>query len=108
FPIVERSTDGGQSFSPCGTIIDPNGPAAQTYTTSGGTLVSKPVIGKEGTVYVEFSTPDQNASPVGARLNHLYMAVAAGGCTGTTQFKNYGIYSDAGADLAKIFQAQAI
>ena len=108
FPIIERSTDGGQSFSPCGTIIDPGGPAAQTYTPSGGTLVSKPVIDGDGTVYVEFTTPDQSAPPVGARLNHLFMAVAKGGCSGTTQFKNYAIYSDPGGDLAKIFQAQAI
>src|SRR5262249_19286667 len=38
FPIIERSTDGGQTFTPCGTIIDPTGPAAANYTPSGGTL----------------------------------------------------------------------
>jgi hypothetical protein len=108
FPIIERSTDGGQTFSPCGTIIDPGGPAAKNYTPSGGTLVSKPVIGQDGTVYVEFSTPDQSAPPVGAGLNHLYMGVAKGGCTGNTVFQDHLIYEDAGADLAKIFQAQAI
>ena len=64
FPIIERSTDGGQNFTPCGTIIDPSGPAAQNYTPQGGTLVSKPVVGKDGTVYVEFATPDQTASPL--------------------------------------------
>src|SRR3954453_21605454 len=45
FPIIERSDDGGQTFTPCGTIIDPGGPAAQTYTPQGGTLVSKPLVG---------------------------------------------------------------
>jgi hypothetical protein len=108
FPIIERSTDGGQSFSPCGTIIDPGGEAAKTYTPSGGTLVSKPVVGKDGSVYVEFTTPDQASPPVGAKLNHLYMAVAEKGCTGTTTFKDYVIYTDPGADLARIFQAQSI
>src|SRR5438309_694324 len=58
FPIIERSTDGGQTFSPCGTIIDPAGPAAKNYTPAGGTLVSKPIVGPDGTVYVEFTTPD--------------------------------------------------
>jgi hypothetical protein len=107
FPIIERSTDGGQTFSPCGTIIDPAGPAAQTYTPAGGTLVSKPLVGPDGTVYVEFTTPDQTAPPVGAKLNHLYMAVAKGGCTGTTVFTDHVIYQDPGADLARIFQASA-
>src|SRR4051794_7543798 len=108
FPIIERSTDGGQSFAPCGTIIDPAGPAAQNYTPSGGTLVSKPVIGKDGTLYVEFATPDENAPPVGAQLDHMYMAVAKGGCTGTTVFTDYKIYENPDANVANIFQADAI
>jgi hypothetical protein len=108
FPIIEKSTDGGKSFLPCGTIIDPAGPAAQNYTPAGGTLVSKPVIGKDGTIYVEFTTPDQTAPPVGASLNHLYMAVAKGGCSSSTTFKDSLIYEDPGASLASIFQQTAI
>jgi hypothetical protein len=108
FPIIERSTDGGKSFAPCGTIIDPAGPAAQNYTPTGGTLVSKPVVGKDGTVYVEFTEPDATAPPIGANLNHMYMAVAKGGCTGTTVFKDSVIYEDPGADLANIFDTDAI
>jgi hypothetical protein len=106
-PIIERSTDGGQSFAPCGTIIDPAGPAAKTYTPAGGTLVSKPIVAPDGTVFVEFTTPDATASPVGAALNHLYMAVAKGGCTGQTVFANHVVYQDAGASLANIFQQTA-
>src|SRR4051794_19323553 len=64
FPIIERSDNGGTSFSPCGTVIDPGGPAAQTYTPQRGTLVSKPVVRKDGTAYVEFTTPAQPAPPV--------------------------------------------
>jgi hypothetical protein len=109
FPIIEKSTDGGQTFAPCGTIIDPSGPAAQTYTPEGGTLVSKPVVGADGTIYVEFTTPDQAASPAGAPLDNLYVGVSPpGGCDGTTTFTDYSIYHDPGADLGKIFQAEAI
>jgi len=108
FPIMERSTDGGQTFTPCGTIIDPSGPAAQNYTPSGGTLVSKPVVGKDGTVYVEFTEPDATAPPIGANLNHMYMAVAKGGCTGTTVFNDTLVYEDENADLANIFDTEAI
>ena len=96
FPIIERSTDGGRTFTPCGTIIDPGGPAAQNYTPTGGTLVSKPVIGKDGTVFVEFTEPDGASPPVGASLNHMYMAVAKGGCEGGTVFENHVVYEDPG------------
>lgn len=109
FPIIEKSTDGGQTFAPCGTIIDPSGPAAQTYTPEGGTLVSKPVVGADGTIYVEFTTPPQAASPIGAPLSNLYVAVSpAGGCDGTTVFTDHVIYQNPGADLGKIFQAEGI
>jgi hypothetical protein len=109
FPIIEKSTDGAQTFQPCGSIIDPAGPAAQTYTPQGGTLVSKPIVAKDGTIFVEFATPDQTAPPVGAKLNHMYMAVSPkGGCSATSTFKNYVIYTDPGADLAKIFQVTAM
>ena len=107
FPIIEKSTDGGQNFSPCGTIIDPGGPAAKNYTPAGGTLVSKPVVAPDGTIYVEFTTPDQTAPPVGAALNHLYMGVAKGGCDSTTVFTDHLIYENAGASLGSIFQATA-
>jgi hypothetical protein len=109
FPLIFKSTDGGQNFSPCGTIIDPSGPAASNYTPAGGTLVSKPVVGRDGTIFVEFTTPDSTASPVGAALNHLYMATSPpGGCSGSTVFTNNVIFENAGADLGKIFQAEGI
>jgi hypothetical protein len=108
FPIILKSTDSGQSFQPCGSIIDPAGPAAQTYTPAGGTLVSKPIVAPDGTIYVEFATPDQTAPPVGAKLNHLYMAVSPkGGCSSTSTFTNSVVYQDPGADLARIFQVTA-
>ena len=107
FPIIEKSSDSGKTFSPCGTIIDPNGPAAKNYTPAGGTLVSKPIVAPDGTIYVEFTTPDQTASPVGATLNHLYMGVAKGGCDATTVFTDHLIYEKAGASLGSIFQQTA-
>lgn len=107
FPIIEKSTDNGRTFGPCGTIIDPAGPAAKNYTPAGGTLVSKPVVAGDGSIYVEFTTPDQNAPPVGAKLNHLYMAVAKGGCNATTVFTDHVIYENPDASLASIFQQTA-
>ena len=99
FPIIEKSTDDGNSFSPCGNLIDPGGPAAQTYNPVDGTLVSKPVVGADGSVYVEFSTTDPSGN---GGYGDLYMAVAKGGCNG--QFTNYRIFADKDADFANIFQ----
>ncbi len=109
-PIIENSTDSGRSFTPCGLILDGKGPAAKTYSPLGGTLVSKPVVDAAENVYVEFTTPDSTALPLGARLNHLYMGVSKGPCSGKgdTTFSNYVIYENPGADLARIFQAEAI
>jgi hypothetical protein len=102
-PIIERSTDDGQSFSPCGNLLDPGGPAAATYDPSAGTLVSKPVVAPDGTIYVQFSTTDPSGN---GGFGDLYMAVSKGGCSG--QFTNYPIYADPGADFANIFQWEAI
>src|SRR5437764_1428128 len=84
----------GQSFSPCGNLIDPGGPAAQTYNPGDGTLVSKPVVGPDGSVYVEFSTTDPSGN---GGYGDVYMAVAKGGCNG--QFANYRVFADKDADF---------
>ena len=111
FPIVERSTDGGGTFAPCGSILDPQGPAAANYNPAQGTIVSKPAIGADNSMYLAVTEPlNSSQTAVGAPLSNLYMAVAQGGCTGTTVFKNYTIFNGgaAGANLGKIFNATTI
>src|SRR3954452_13371502 len=105
-PIIMRSTDKAKSFLPCGSVLDPGGVAGQNYSPVAGTLVPKPVIGKDGSTYVEVSEPDQVSPPIGANLNHLFMAVGKGGCNGV--FANHLIYEDPGATFGKIFDNQAI
>ncbi|HET6874155.1 MAG TPA: sialidase family protein, partial [Acidimicrobiales bacterium] len=110
-PIVERSTDGGSTFAPCGAIFDPAGPAAANYNPAQGTIVAKPAIGADNSMYVEVTEPvNTSQTPVGAPLSNLYMAVAQGGCSGSTVFKNYTIFdgSAAGANLGKIFNAVTV
>lgn len=106
FPLVYRSTDGGSSFSPCGNPYQPGSDAFLNYGT-GGTDVGKPAIARDGTMYVPITEPDQG-SPVTAPYNHLDVAVAKGGCTGTTQFTNSTVYTATGANLANIFSAVAV
>jgi hypothetical protein len=108
FPIIERSDDGGGTFAPCGSIIDPSSPAGQNYSPTNGTLVAKPVIDNAGRMFVEVTEPPTVAPPVGASLNTLMIAVADKGCSYGTVFKNYPIYSDPGADLGKIFNSVTV
>jgi hypothetical protein len=105
FPIIERSDDDAQTFTPCGTILDPSGPAGQNYSPTNGTLVAKPSIDRTGRIYVEVTEPPLVSPPVGATLNSLYIAVADKGCSNGTVFRNNLIYSDPGADLGKIFNS---
>ena len=105
-PIILKSTDKAKTFIPCGSILDPGGVAGQNYSPIAGTLVPKPVIGKDGSVFVEVTEPDQISPPIGASLNHLFMASSKGGCNGV--FANHLIYTDPGASFGKIFDNQAI
>ena len=108
FPIMERSDDNGATFAPCGSILDPAGPAGQNYSPANGTLVAKPALDPAGRMYVEVTEPSLVSPPIGAALNSLYIAVADKGCANGTVFKNYKIYSDPGADLGKIFNSVAV
>ncbi|MCU1461402.1 MAG: exo-alpha-sialidase, partial [Acidimicrobiales bacterium] len=107
FPIILKSTDKAQTFLPCGSILNPAQSAGQNYTPTGGTLVAKPAIGSDGTVYVEVTEPDRVSPPIGATLNHLYIAVSKGGCNGAV-FDNHLIFTQPTADLGKIFNALAV
>jgi hypothetical protein len=106
-PVVTKSTDGGKTFLPCGTVFDPQGPAAKSYSPVNGTLVAKPVVGKDGTIYMTISQGDPAATSPLTTISRLYMAVAPGGCTQQTVWKNYRIYENSGADFT-LFNALAI
>ncbi|MEA2272840.1 MAG: hypothetical protein QOI98_1548 [Solirubrobacteraceae bacterium] len=107
FPIIEKSTDGGATFTPCGTIIDPAGPATASYIYSRSTRVTKPTIGADGSIYVAFVTRGVGSAPLSG-FSNAYMAVAKGGCSSSTVFANHVVYSDPGADLGKLFPVQGI
>jgi hypothetical protein len=109
-PLIYSSTDGGVTFLPCGNILG-SGPAQSNFLPYVGDLVAKPVVDpKDGSIYVGISEPDRTtalSSPTHYPLGMLYMAVARGGCTGTTMFQTHLVYGDKGADLAKDFDAIA-
>jgi hypothetical protein len=111
-PLVYRSTDNGTTFTPCGNILG-SGPALANFVpAAGGDLVAKPVVdNRDGSMYVGVTEPDKNniaGSPVGTPLGNLYISVAQGGCTGTTNFVTHTVYANPGANLAKDFDAIAV
>ena len=102
-PIIEKSTDGGSSWAPCGSIFDPAGPAFSTFNT-GGTDIGKPAIARDNTIYVPITEP---SSPLpGGTYDNFYVAVGDGGCTPT--FRSTRVYSAPGASLANIFSFVAV
>lgn len=110
-PLVYRSTDHGSTFTPCGNILG-SGPGQTNFVpAAGGDLVAKPVVDqKDGSMYVGVTEPDASniaGTPVGTPLGNLYIAVAKGGCTGTTSFVTHTVYANKGANLAKDFDAIA-
>lgn len=103
-PIIEKSTDGGSSFTPCGSVFDPAGPAFSTFTT-GGTDLGKPAIAADDTIYVPITEP---SSPlVTGSYNNFYVSVGDGGCNNQV-FRTATVYSDPGANLANIFSFVAV
>jgi hypothetical protein len=108
FPIMERSDDHGATFTPCGTILNPQSQAGQQYSPSNGTLVAKPAIDPSGRMYVEVTEPPLESPPVGATLNSLFIAEADHGCPNGTVFSNHTIYTNPGADLGKIFNSVTV
>jgi hypothetical protein len=110
-PLIYSSTDHGNTFVPCGNILG-SGPGETNFLPGvGGDLVAKPVVDQhDGSIYVGVTEPDQKVaatSPQHYPLGDLYIAVARGGCSGTTQFVTHTVYTNPGADLAKDFDAIA-
>jgi len=108
FPIIEHSTDAGRTFSPCGLIINPASDAGRNYSPISGTLVSRPVIDKQGNMYVGFMEPEQLSSPVGSTLTRIYTAVTKPGCGATTVFTDYTVFKDPHANIGNLFEGTAI
>ena len=109
-PLIERSDVGAKTFLPCGTLLAPGSAPMTNYSPLGGTLVADPAVDKAGDLYVEVSEPTntQTLTNVVSIVTSLYMAVGKGGCQNGTVFKDSTVYSNPGADLGNIFDADAV
>jgi hypothetical protein len=86
---------GGDDFAnPCGSIVtDPSIEANIPTDITGGTLVARPVVGKDGTLYILFATTTQQENaqafsqgqPSGT-FSQLYLAVSHDHCQTFTDY----------------------
>src|SRR3954471_7125116 len=108
YPIIEKSTDGGASYTPCGNLVDPSNPLFPSAI--GNTVVGKTAAAKDGMLYVPITapTPVQVASPGPSGLPDYGQIVVAHhkGCDGS-QFDNTTVYSNDGGSFTNIFVSNA-
>ncbi len=104
--LAERSDDGGSTWGPCGSVLEPGSDAQLNFSPTGGTGLGKPAIAADGTIYVPFILPSSRNT-----LNpydRFYMAVARGGCNATTVWQDVTVHSDPGADLSHFWPNAAV
>jgi hypothetical protein len=108
YPIMEKSTDGGSSYAPCGNLVDPSN--ALFPSSLGNTIVGKPAVAKDGNIYVPIGapTPTQVATSGSATPPYGEIVVAFHkGCNGD-QFSNTKVYSDDGGSFSNLFISNAV
>ncbi len=98
-PIAFRTDNGGaDDFAhACGSLItDPSIEANVPTDITGGTLVARPVVGKDGTLYVLFATTTQQENAAAAQqgyasgtFSQLYLAVSHDHCQ---TFSDYTVF----------------
>lgn len=120
-PVGFRTDNGGQDsfINPCGSLItDPSIEANVPTDITGGTLVARPVVGKDGTLYVLFATTTQqeNAAALAAgqtsgTFSQLYLAVSHDHCqtfTDHTVFDGQAKYGMNDVQFGDVFNDLAI
>ena len=95
-PVIFRTDSLGQdafTAGPCGPIVtDPNIEVNVPQDVTGGTLMSKPVLDKQGNLYLLFTTTTQqqnvSALPgsVSGSFSEIYLAVSKDHCASFTDY----------------------
>ena len=105
-PLAYTTANGGADgfVTPCGSIIGANDPLIEQYVptdVNAGTLVSKPVVDSQGTLYILFTTTTQQenagAAPnVSGTFSEAFLAVSTDHCA---TFNDYTIYDGYNSNL---------
>jgi hypothetical protein len=108
YPILEKSTDGGSSFTPCANLVDP----AQTLFPASlvNTVVGKTAVAKDGNIYVPIAAPTPVQAATSGSPTPPYGQIVIAyhkGCNGD-QFANKQVYGNDGASFANLFVSNVV
>jgi hypothetical protein len=109
-PIIEKSTDGGSSFAPCGNLVDPSN--SLFPSAIGNTIVGKTAVANDGNIYVPIGAPTSgqvaNSAANGGVADYGQIVVAHHkGCNGD-QFDNTTVYANDGGSFSNLFISNAV
>jgi hypothetical protein len=107
-PIIEKSTDGGSTYAPCGNLVDPAGSLFPSSLIN--TIVGKTAAGKDGMLYVPIAapTPTQAASSGSPTPPYGQIVIAYHKGCNSDQFSNTTVYSNDGASFSNLFVSNAV
>src|SRR3954464_5677432 len=107
-PIIEKSTDGGASFAPCGNLVDPTNPLFPAAI--GNTIVGKTSVAKDGNIYVPIGAPTmtQVAGSGSGAADYGQIVVAHHKGCNSDQFDNTTVYSNDGGSFSNLFISNAV
>jgi hypothetical protein len=112
YPIMEKSTDGGASFFPCGNLLDPSNQPGLFPAAVGNTIVGKSAVAKDHTIYVPIGapTPNQAAQSIatGGIAGYGQIVVAFDKGCNNSQFKNKTVYSNDTGNFSNLFISNAV
>jgi hypothetical protein len=109
-PIIEKSTDGGSSFAPCGNLVNPSNPLFPAAI--GNTIVGKTAVARDGNLYVPIGAPTMTqvaeSGPNGGVADYGQIVVAHHKGCNNDQFDNTTVYSNDGGSFSNLFISNAV
>jgi hypothetical protein len=115
-PELERSTDHGNNFSPCGQVLEQGSDAFSHFSATGALenseVIGKTAVGPDGRLYVPFTEPHQSGQQVSESNDptpsNLYLGIGSPDCS---TFHDVTLFQDdegAGSDFVAIFPNVAV
>src|SRR3954452_4995801 len=107
-PIIEKSTDGGGSFAPCGNLVDPT--SSLFPSAIGNTIVGKTAVARDGNIYVPIGAPTltQVAQSGSGAGDYGQIVIAHHKGCNSDQFDNTTVYANDGASFSNLFVSNAV